>query len=507
MSDSLSGSFVPTIDFTQIPPAGSLLVPGVYIEIGVNYSNIGILPFPARALAIGVMLTSGGATPGTIYSITQKTQAVQLFGAGSPLSEQIAYFLAGNPGIPIDAVGLEATGTAAAGSVTFGGTVNFNGTQAFGLAGFRIPVVLTTGMTAAQMATAFVAAAASIYNAQNLPVSLATNATAGQVAITALFPGVAGNELDLRINPAQGDQSVPGVTMAIVPIGTGTVGAGVASIAAVLTAIATTWYTDILIGLNDSVSLAALQTALTSRYTAMQNVDSHAYVAWKGTQGQLDADIAGLDCPFISVMGVTNPQDPTWRWSAALAGVAAAALMADPARQLRGLALPNIIAPAPADRMFEPEQNALLEVGIATWLVAPDGTVIIQRLVTSYTTSPLGVPDGAWRDIMTPKVMTRIRYDWKNYLLLNWPQAKLAPDGSLAAEYDSSVATPKRIQASWAARCTLYARAGWIENEAATIAASVFSIDPNDKNRLNSQRQVQVIGNLMIDAEQLLFAA
>ncbi len=325
--------------------------------------------------------------------------------------------------------------------------------------------------------------------------------------MTAIYEGVAGNELDVRANPARGDNTVPGTTVAIVKVGTGTPGTGIASIAAVISAIATTWYTDIIIGLNDPTTLGVLDAALASRYTAMENVDSTAYVAWRGTQGQLVTQATGINCQWLVAIGVTNPQDPTWRWSAALGGVAARAFTDDPARQLRGLALPNIIPPAPADLMYEPEQEALLEAGVATWEAAPDGTVIIQRAISTYTESALGVPDGAWRDIMIAKVMTRIRWDWKNYLLLVAPNAKLAPDGSVASLYDPTIMTPRVLHGLWAARSALYEQAGWIENAAANAQAAIFEIDPNDKNRVNSQRPLTIIGNYMVSAERLLFAA
>jgi phage tail sheath gpL-like len=512
MSDTLNQAIVPTINFTQIPPAGSLLVPGVYIEIGADYSDIGILPLPARILVIGQGHFSGtqagNGTAGTIYQILQgPAQAAALFGAGSPAAEQVACVLASKPGIPVDAVGLSpAVGAVAAGgTLTFGGSPSVNGSQPFGVAGFRIVANLTTAMTPAAMATAFVAAAAASVAAGTMPVSFATNATPGQVAITAIFNGALGNAFDLRINPAASDVTVPGVTAAIVPIGTAVAGTGVPDITPVMSAIANTWYTGINCGFNDPTTLEILGNALVSRYNAMQTVDSHAYIAWTGTQGQIATASAGVNDQFLSSPGITNPQDPHWRWSAALCGVAEASSLNDPSQQMRGLVLPNIIAPASADQMFEPEQQALLAAGVTMWDVTPSNQVILTRVVTTYTASALGVPDAAWRDIMVPKTMTRIRYDWRNYLLLNFPNYKLSPDGSTASKYNSNVVTPRVIQGLWAARCKTYAKVGWIENEDATIAQSTFAIDPADKNRLNSRRKVQIIGNYMIDAEQLVF--
>ena len=108
---------------------------------------------------------------------------------------------------------------------------------------------------------------------------------------------------------------------------------------------------------------------------------------------------------------------------------------------------------------------------------------------------------------MTPQVMSRIRYDWRNYLSLTYPSNKLADDGSVAAEYDDTVVTPARMRGSWAARCKLYERQGWIENSATTVAASVFVRDATDRNRMNARQQIRIIGNLMVLAGALEFQA
>ena len=509
MSFSLNDNPLPfTIDFNEIPPAGDLLVPGDYVEIAADYSNVGLLTFPTRLLAIGQMIGSGmgagSATPGQIYQIFRNDQGVALFGAGSMLADLVDYILASNPALPLDAVGMlpASGGTAATGTITFSGAATIAAQQAIGVAGFRITWTVQPTDSPTNMAADFIAAAQGLFDARDLPVSF--SAAAGVVTVTAAWHGLSGNEIDIRINPARADQTVPGVDIAIVGMSGG---AGVPSIASIISEIGTTWYTDIGIGFTDPTSLAAIQTALLERYTAMQNVDSTCYATWIGSQGTLASDIDGINCQFLVVMGVTNPQDPSWRWTGALTGVAAAAFNADPARQLRGLVLPNIIAPAPNAQMQEPEQQALLAEGISTFEVSPSNQVLIQRLVSTYTLSNLDVPDAAWQDIMTAKTMTRIRFDWKNFLKLVAPRAKLSDDGSLASQYDASIMTPGRLAGLWAGRCQLYEKAGWIENSAASAQQSVFQRDPNDRNRVNSQLVVTVIGNDMVNACQLLFVA
>ena len=83
----------------------------------------------------------------------------------------------------------------------------------------------------------------------------------------------------------------------------------------------------------------------------------------------------------------------------------------------------------------------------------------------------------------------------------------LAPDGSLAAEYNSDVCTPSKANGAWAGRMLTYAKNGWIVNETADARAAQFKINANDPNRLDYQVQYTRIGNLIVDAGVLQFVA
>lgn len=151
---------------------------------------------------------------------------------------------------------------------------------------------------------------------------------------------------------------------------------------------------------------------------------------------------------------------------------------------------------------------------ISTFDHLPDGTTTISRIVTTYKTSSLGIPDRAWLDIMVPATMSRIRYDWAGYVTLMYPRSKLAEDDSASAfavGYDNdgavntAVVTPGRMKASWAARCKLYSDNVWIEDTQTTVKQSVFAIAANDRNRLEARQQVKIVGNLMVFAASLEF--
>ena len=488
-----------TIAFNEIPYAWE--VPGTYIETRANYSNAGLTVFPAKVLLIGQMLATGTAVAGTIYPLTRADQGAALFGAGSVAADMAKAFLTANPFTQVDIVALADAGSAvkAVGSITIAGTPTQAGVITDYIAGIRVALGVATTDTAAGMATAFAALVNAI---PEMPVVASITTPTNKVWLTAKHAGFVGDVLDHRVNYRVGDLTPPGLTLTtVVPAG-GTLNPDLTS---VFSAIAATWYTDIVLPFYDTTNMAVVSAALETRYQAMGKLDSHAWVCAPGTYGALLAQAAFYNSRFRTVIGIKNAPQPPWKWAAALAGVGVFHLTNDPARQLRGLALPGIMAPLPADRFMISEQNLLLGDGITTFDVQADGSVVLQKVVTEYQTTSLGVPDTAWHNVMTPKTLTRIRYDWVNYTQLLYPRNKLADDGSMAAEYDDAIVTPARMKGTWASRCRLYEQLGWIEGSAETSRQSVFARDATDRGRLNARQQIRIIGNLMVLAGALEF--
>jgi phage tail sheath gpL-like len=491
-----------TIVFNEIP--SPWLVPGNYVEIRPNYTNMGIAAFPTMVLLVGQMLTGAPAAPGVPVPLFSAAQAAGMFGAGSVAARMAAAFLLANPTTPVDIVGLlDSTGAVkATGGIPFGsGTASFAGQVPLYICGTRIAVPVAQSDVNTVVATN---TAALINSMPNLPVVASiVGGTPSAVVLTAKNGGVVGNAIDVRVDYLPSDSIAQGISIASVTPMSG--GIGTPSISTLISSIASVWYTDIVLPWTDTTTLSALTAELTRRYGAMGRMDMHAHVGVAGSYGAVTAISDALNSQWLTMWPVRNPLDEPWVWAATAAGVSIAQLAIDPSRQLRGLALPGLHAPAPDDRWIESEHELLLSQGLSTWNVLADGTVVIERVVTTYQTTSLGVADRSWLDIMVPKTMTRIRYDWRTYNSLTYPRNKLADDGSIAAEYDDTIATPRRMSGAWAGRCTLYARAGWIENTDQTIPASLFVRDTTDRNRLNERLEVQIIGNLMIQAAALEF--
>ncbi|ANM05229.1 Mu-like prophage tail sheath protein [Rhizobium phaseoli] len=493
------------MDFNEIPY--DWLEPATLLEVKPNYANVGILPFPTKALIVAHSLATGSLQPGQIVEVTRGEEGVALCGRGSIGAEQIAAFRKANMTSPLYVT----TAVDAAGAVKASGTFTFVGavTQAtvlrFKVAGRAIRITVNPADTVTVMA----AALATAINADLDNVVTAASAL-GVVTCTARNGGEVGNGIDLRVDSAAAP--VPsGLTITVVDMANG---AGNPVLQTVLDVLANTWFTDVIIPWGDATNMAAFAEWLRVRYTATSKLDVHGYVGKRGTYGGLGTFGMLTNSPNLTAMGLNRPVGSPWVLSALVGALCCFHLTNDPARQLRSLVVPGFEGPLPADQFTDSEQNLLLNKGICTFDHLSDGSTVISRIITTYKTSSLGILDRAWLDIMTPKTLSRIRYDWAAYVSLQYPRSKLVDDesgASFASRFDtdedagSAVVTPRRMHASWGARCKLYGDKVWIEDVQATVKASVFQRSADDKNRLESRQQIKIVGNLMVLAGSLEF--
>lgn len=486
--------------FDEIPY--DLRVPGSYVEVRPTYLEMGLAEFPARGLIIAQMLDTGSAQPLTLYRITRDVEGAVLCGAGSIGDAMVRAARRQNrtSDLWLLPVADLAGGTAATGKAAIAG--EGSGEVSLYIAGRRARVVATSAMTPAQIAAALVAA---INADAGMPVVAAqgTAGAANEVLLTAKHKGEAGNAIDLRTRRFAGETVPAGLTVTITAMASG---AGNPDIADAIEAITGEWFTEIAAPWTDDANLTALAEEMRKRYVATSGLDGHAYVGLRGTFGQASAKGGVTNCPHLTILPAKRSPSSPWEWAATLMGATLFHLTNDPARQLRTIRLEGILAPDPEDRFTDLERDLLLRDGLSTWTATADGGVVLERVITTYRRSALNVPDEAWLDVMVPHVATRIRYDWRAFVSLAYPRHKLAPDGSVAASA-ANVVTPARMKASWAGRCRLYAERAWIVNTGATVQASSFAIDADDRNRMNARQEIDIIGNLMVLAAALEFRA
>lgn len=185
------------------------------------------------------------------------------FGFGSMAHRLVAQAFIGGQGTPVYVQPqAEPEGAvAAAGDIDFTGSTGVAaGTLHLYIAGTYVPVTIAASATAAQIATAVVAA---ITADKTLPVSAAVNgSTAGQVDVTAKSKGPWGNSITLEFNLGYGQSLPAGVVTAVTDMASG---AGIPVMSTALDALGTGdaanegYFTDVVHGYGqDSATLDAI---------------------------------------------------------------------------------------------------------------------------------------------------------------------------------------------------------------------------------------------------------
>jgi len=482
-----------SIPFNDIPT--TIRVPYVSVEFdSSNAASNGLMPY--KVLVAGQML-AGIANPLVPVRITSAAQAATLFGAGSSLAQQCAAFLKVNTTTEMWAIAVvdDPTGVAATGTVTVSGAATESGTLYLYVGGRKIKVGVTSGMQAAAVATAIVAA---IGAATDCPCTATANA--GVVTLTALHKGEAGNCIDLRLNYYK--ESTPaGLSVVFAAMHGGT---GNPEVAELIAALGDIQYHVICWPWTDASSLVEIKALLTERWGPLKQIEGVAIAAATGTHGALGTLGDSQNSKHLVIMHAHGVPSPTWEVSAAVAAAAAFYGNIDPARPFQTLPLPGILAPAEADRFTFSENNLLLFDGISTFYVDADGIVRVQRLITTYKTSPNGADDVAYLDLNTPLTLGYLRYSFRNRIMTKYPRHKLADDG---ANYgpEQKIITPKVGKAEAVAWAREMEAMGLMENVDVFAANVICERNTTDRNRLDWYLPPDLVNQFVVGAVQMGF--
>jgi len=486
--------------FNDIPAA--LRVPGWYIEFDNRLAGNSV--FVGKLLVIGQMLAAGTATAGQAVRITNPDQADTLFGRGSMLAEMMRAIKDVDIYTETWAIALEdaEAGVAATGSIEVTAGPTETRPLALYVAGYRVWVEMDAGATTAEVAEAIVEAV----NAETrMPVTAAVDGTdTALVNLTCRWKGATGNDIDLR-DSIKGEQRALGLTLTYTqPTG----GAANPELDTAIAGMGAEWWNWIALPYTDTTSLEAMESELADRYGPMRQIGGRAFAAYRGNHSATATLGNGRNSPHVSIMGTNLAPSPTWLWCATDAIVAAGSLATDPARPLQRLALPGLIGPTESARWDDAERNLLLYDGIATYTVATDGTVQIERQITTYQENSAGIADDSYLDINTPETLERIRYEQIAMFAQKYPRHKLAADED-RQYYDPSqpIMTPKVAKSELfnLYRLTFMGDNGWVRDYDGYVESFQASIDPNDPNRLNVIDQPMLIGQYRVHAQQTQF--
>ena len=250
--------------------------------------------------------------------------------------------------------------------------------------------------------------------------------------------------------------------------------------------------------------MTTLEEELDTRWGPLLQVDGYAITGLRGTAAAATTYGNARNSPAQLRDGHLDVADTDPRVGGARsAGAVAGSAEIDPARPLQTLELKGVLAPAANDVRSATEANTLLGDGIATHTVDPDGTVRIQRLVTTYQTLS-GVPDTAYMDAETPLTVSFLRADLRQTFQTKFPRFKLADDGT-RANPGEPLMTPSVARSEVIAKFREWERRALVEDAEAFKEGLIVARNADDRDRLDIGLGPDLVNQLRVVAGRLQF--
>jgi phage tail sheath gpL-like len=442
------------VNFREIPP--NLRLPLFFAELDNSRANSG--QQNQRTLIIGQQLAGGTLEAGKPVILSSVSGVKTAAGAGSMLALMAEWYRKRDTFgevylLPLADAGaaVAATGTLALTSApTAPGTLNLY------IAGMRVQVLVSAAQTTAQVATAI---AAAINAASDLPVT-ATAATS-TVTLTAKNKGLAGNDIDLRLNylGAAGGESTPaGLAVTITAMAGGTANPALDT---ALAALGDMEFDFIALPYIDTASLDAMKSFLAARWSWDRMLYGGAFAAFRGTLATATTFGLARNDSHVSVLPLDGSPTPTWLMAANFCGACAVSLRADPGLPLHGLAL-DVLAPPIEKRFSMAERNVLLWDGLSACRVGDDGTVTTETIITTYQKNALGQADDSFLYVERLYTIAYVIRDLRAFVTTTFGRFKLASDGTNFAA-GSNVVTPEIIRDAILGRYRALERDGFVQ--------------------------------------------
>lgn len=318
------------------------------------------------------------------------------------------------------------------------------------------------------------------------------------VTVRARNRGPQGNNIDLRLNYADGQETPAGVGCSISAM---SAGATAPSLSTLIAALGDTWFQIIAHPYTDSTSLTALEEELADRWGPTRMIDGVALTSAAGsvsTLGTLGQTRNSKHSVIVAQAGA-NPLTPPVEFAAATAGAVALEANADPARPFQTVALVGVLPPAQDDLFSFEERNLLLYDGIATTRGAPGGGVVLERLITTWQLNAAGSPNTSYLDVTTLLTLLYLRYSLRAKILAEHPRSKLMNDGARVGPGQAIITpqTGKALAVGWFRQMELL---GLVEDAEQFKADLVCERDPNDPNRLNWTVSPNLVNGFIVGA-------
>jgi phage tail sheath gpL-like len=492
-----------TISFNSVP--SNLRIPFVAVEFDTSRAQQGPVLLAYKAFIIGQKLAAGTFAADTPVKVTNIDQVISGAGRGSMLHRQALAWFASNKSTELwlGVLSDNAGGVAATGTIVVAGPATATGTLALYFGGERVTVGVNNGDASTVIATAIGAA----INA-NLDLPVTATVSVSTVTITFRHKGLAGNSYDVRANFRDGDVTPAGVTLTITAVGSVVAGTLNPVLTNLIASIADLWFQVWTHPYTDATSLTAIEAELATRFGPTRQQSGVAISSASGSFSTLTSLGAGRNSPHSCIVAQTGvtPLTPPMEFAAEVAAVVAIAAALDPARPFQTLALTRALA-TPETDLWDPfiERNQFLFSGIATTRrSAAGGVVLIDRLITTYETSPSGAADTAYLDATTMFTLLYLRFDFRTNMQNRYPRHKLANDGTRFGS-GQAVLTPKLGKAEAIAWFRRMEELGLVEGFDQFKRDLVVERNALDPTRLDFLLPPDIINGLIVVGAQIQF--
>lgn len=458
------------INFSYYPTSNR--VPGVFVEMDPSQANTATVL--QNSLLIGQIITSGSgagtAIPNEPVLVESVAQIRQLCGSGSMLSNMAQRYVARDPFGPCYLLPLadDSAAVAATGTIVATGPATASGTLFLYIAGMRVQVGVSSGDTATAIGASI---AAAINATQDIPVTAA--AATGTVTLTSIGKGLAFNDIDIRTNylgTAGGEYDVPGVSLTITAMAGGS---GNPSLPPALANLSDQAFDFVCTPYTDTASLDALKAFFADdvgRWSWEQMIYGGAFAAYRGSLGSCTTFGQTRNDQHMSIVAFNDSPDPAWIWATEATAAAASSLRVDPGLPLQYINT-TLKAPPIPSRWTLGERNTLLYDGMSTFRVGDDGTVIVERMCTTYQKNAGGAPDNSYLDVETMYGLMFVARDLADYLLTRYARKKLVSD-TTPILYGSNCVSAPMIKASVIVEYRALEAQGYVQNST-TFAQNV----------------------------------
>lgn len=323
------------------------------------------------------------------------------------------------------------------------------------------------------------------------------------VTVRARNRGPQGNNIDLRLNYADGQETPAGVGCSISAM---SAGATAPTLTSLIAEMGDEWFQIIAHPYTDSTSLTALETELADRWGSLRMIDGVAFTSAVGSVATLATlgNTRNSKHSVIVAQPGANPLTPPAEFAAAVAGAVALEANADPARPFQTVELFGVLPPAQTDTFTLQERNSVLYDGIATTRGAPGGGVVLERLITTWQLNAAGSPDTSYLDVTTMLTLLYLRYSLRAKILAEHPRSKLMNDGARVGP-GQAIITPQTGKALAVAWFREMEALGLVEGAEQFKADLVCARDGSDPNRLNWVVSPDLVNQFIVGASTIKF--